>query len=211
MKPAKTLFYVTRHGQTDWNLKRRAQGHGNSPLTELGKWQAAQLGARLKDIDFDIAYCSTAGRTLQTAQIALAGRSTKIIQRAELRELNFGDWEGQAWADIEAAYPQQLHNLWKDPANYQPFNGERIEALIARITAEFERIGQKHLGQTVFVAVHGGVVKALMYAYQHGVLREFWTSEPYAESCSLSILSYQNGQFSYDLLPDVAHLREVES
>ncbi len=206
MKNAKTLFYVTRHGQTEWNLNRRAQGHLDSPLTDLGRQQAAKLGDRIKDIDFDIAYCSSSGRTLQTTQIALGGRKVEIIQRDQLRELNFGDWEGKTWQEIEATNPEQLYNLWKDPANYQPQNGESIDQLITRIKAEFRRIAEKHLGQTVFVAVHGGVVKSLMYAYQHGVLKEFWTSEPYAHSASLSILTYQNGQFSFDLLPDAKHL-----
>ncbi len=206
MKAAKTLFYVTRHGQTEWNLVGRAQGHLNSPLTDLGKRQAAKLGERLKDKKIDAAYCSSTGRTLQTAQIVLGDRAIEIVQRDQLRELNFGDWEGMSWQDIEQANPEQLYNLWKDPANYQPVNGEKILELVERITCEFKRIAEKHKGETVFVAVHGGVVKALMYAYQHGELKQFWTSEPYAHSASLSILTYQDGQFSYDLLPDTAHL-----
>ncbi len=210
MKADKTRFYVTRHGQTEWNLVGRAQGHLNSPLTDLGKRQAAKLGERLKDAKIDVAYCSTTGRTLQTSQIVLADRAIEIVQRDQLRELNFGDWEGKSWQEIEQLNPEQLYNLWKDPANYQPDNGEKILELVDRITAEFERIGEKHKGETVFVTVHGGVVKALMYAYQYCDIKNFWTSEPYAHSCSLSILTYQNGKFSYDLLPDTAHLSQDE-
>ncbi len=212
MKAVKTLFYVTRHGQTEWNLVGRAQGHLNSPLTDLGKRQAAKLGERLKGTKIDAAYCSSTGRTLQTAQIVLGERPIEVIQRDQLRELNFGNWEGKLWQDIEQVNPEQLHNLWKDPANYQPDGGETVFQLVERITREFERIGEKHKGETVFITVHGGVVKSLMYAYQHGDIKQFWTSDPYAHSASLSILTYQDGKFSYDLLPDTAHLDlKVES
>ena len=51
-------LYVTRHGQTVWNVERKFQGRKDSPLTELGKMQALLFHERLKKLDVDIIYCS---------------------------------------------------------------------------------------------------------------------------------------------------------
>ncbi|MBM6860551.1 histidine phosphatase family protein, partial [Clostridium saudiense] len=44
----KTIIYLTRHGQTEWNLERRLQGRGNSPLTKAGIERAKELRDRIK-------------------------------------------------------------------------------------------------------------------------------------------------------------------
>ncbi len=206
MASVKTSIFLTRHGQTEWNLARRAQGHLDSPLTELGRTQAVKLGQRLATIPIDIAYCSSCGRTLATAQLALADRPIKIVPRDDLRELYFGSWEGKSWREIEAQYTQQHDNLWRDPAAYQPVDGEEISAFVARIKSAVSEIAERHGGQNIFVVAHGGVVKALMYAYYHGRLKEFWTHPPYAHSASLAQLIYCDGQFSFEMLPDISHL-----
>ncbi len=206
MKQSKTILYVTRHGQTEWNQQRRAQGHLNSPLTELGKAQASRLAERLKPIHFDAVYTSTLGRTMQTAKIALGERAIEIEQSEQLKELFFGDWEGVTFTEIEARDPEHFHNLWHRPDIYDPPTGEKITDLIVRIKREFEAIAERHLGETVFIVVHGGVIKALMYAYQHGNLADFWKSEPYAEPTSLSKLVYSEGSMTYEMLPDASHL-----
>ena len=51
-------YYLVRHGQTLWNTQGRTQGHGNSPLTELGKIQAINLARHLKEYPIDLIYCS---------------------------------------------------------------------------------------------------------------------------------------------------------
>ena len=48
-----TTIYLTRHGQTLWNLEKRLQGRGNSPLTEDGIERAKELRDRLKNIHID--------------------------------------------------------------------------------------------------------------------------------------------------------------
>lgn len=92
-------IYLVRHGQTQFNETGRIQGWCDSPLTQLGQEQAAQLGKRLamQRIRFDVAYCSTLQRTIDTARIILqqVGQTTLRLQELdELREFNFGSFEG---------------------------------------------------------------------------------------------------------------------
>lgn len=212
MSTSKTTLYVTRHGQTEWNFERRAQGHLNSDLTTLGRQQATRLGERLKTIALDVAYTSTLGRTQQTASIALAtaGKDIPVYQRDDLREINFGSWEGQLWTDIEAKEPERLSKLWSKPSEYQPDTGESILQTVNRVKAALQDIIARHRGQTVFIVVHGGVVKALMYAYHHGVLDDFWSSEPYAAPTSLSKLVVNGDEIQFEMLPDTAHLADLD-
>lgn len=54
----KTTVYVTRHGETEWNVAKRMQGRKNSTLTENGILQAKQLGERMKDLSIHAVYSS---------------------------------------------------------------------------------------------------------------------------------------------------------
>ena len=59
-----THFYIIRHGETVFNRKGRIQGWCDSPLTDLGVSQAKQLGKELKNVPFDVCFCSTSERAI---------------------------------------------------------------------------------------------------------------------------------------------------
>ena len=63
-------LHLIRHGQTNWNEERRAQGQSDSKLTKIGKEQAIALGKKIKQIKFDKIFCSSSLRTRQTAKLA---------------------------------------------------------------------------------------------------------------------------------------------
>ncbi len=65
----KTTIYVTRHGETEWDVAKRMQGRKNSALTENGIVQAKQLGNRMKDLPIHAIYSSPSERTLHTAEL----------------------------------------------------------------------------------------------------------------------------------------------
>ena len=86
-------FYIVRHGQTLLNSLDRAQGWADSPLTEAGKQMAADIGQKLKGIDFDAVYTSDMLRAVQTAELILeAGEKggVPIEKDARLREWCLG-------------------------------------------------------------------------------------------------------------------------
>lgn len=90
-------IYVLRHGETEWNAEGRFQGALNSPLTELGRAQAAQQAQILSQLDlqaFDIRV-SPQGRAFETAAIALARQVARLETDARLREIGVGEWSGK--------------------------------------------------------------------------------------------------------------------
>ena len=62
-------FYIARHGQTNWNILGKTQGHGNSDLTPKGENQALELSKAIKEYPIDFIYSSDLGRAVQTAEI----------------------------------------------------------------------------------------------------------------------------------------------
>ncbi|WP_299783510.1 histidine phosphatase family protein [uncultured Roseobacter sp.] len=89
-------LYILRHGQTEWNAQHRIQGSLDSPLSELGRAQAAAQGRILqtRDLTDFRALCSPQGRCFQTAAIALEGLFGRIDTDPRLTEIGVGDWEG---------------------------------------------------------------------------------------------------------------------
>lgn len=111
----KTVFYLTRHGQTEWNLQKRMQGHQNSALTALGEQQAEWLRDRLEVENLGAIYSSTSPRALHTAQILRGKRSLPIHQQVSLMEINMGSWEGMNTDQIQLESPLQYSHFSPDP------------------------------------------------------------------------------------------------
>ena len=85
-------FYIVRHGQTNWNILGKTQGHGNSDLTEQGIVQARELAEDITKYPIDYIYSSDLGRAIQTAEI-LGEKLNLEVQKTEgLREIGVGVW-----------------------------------------------------------------------------------------------------------------------
>ena len=90
-------LYILRHGETEWNLANRLQGHFDSRLTETGRAQAAAQNAILRRCNLSgfSALSSPQGRALITAQIALDGLGIDVATDAQLAEIGIGAWAGE--------------------------------------------------------------------------------------------------------------------
>lgn len=141
-------LYLLRHGQTEWNAQGRLQGRLDSPLTALGRVQArrqAQLVARL-DPDLPC-WCSTAGRAVETARIALGARPFR--QDARLTEIDIGQFTGMTMNEVRAADPGGFAGDELDWYDRTP-GGEDFAALRARV-ADF----LAELDEPAILVTHG--------------------------------------------------------
>jgi broad specificity phosphatase PhoE len=86
--------YLVRHGETEWNATRKVQGHSDVSLSEKGREQARLLSKRLASEKFDCFYSSDLDRAVETARILAAPHNLDVNVTSDLRELNFGTWEG---------------------------------------------------------------------------------------------------------------------
>lgn len=136
-----TTIYFIRHGQTIWNQEHRMQGFQNSPLTELGQFQARQLSHRLATFPtIDRIVASPSPRAQQTAHLVNLDLGLPITTDAAFQELNMGNWEGRTYTEIEAASPQEWANFWQAPEQFQASNGgETFADLATRALAGLTR------------------------------------------------------------------------
>lgn len=107
-------LWLTRHGETEYNVSGVVQGVVNSNLTERGVADAQALGHgfAIDGVTFDAAYSSDLQRAADTAQLALsaAGMNLNVQQMAGLREQNFGLFDGQPESQRQGALADMLRD-----------------------------------------------------------------------------------------------------
>src|SRR5688500_9075185 len=104
-----TTILLVRHGETDWNLERRVQGHSDRPLNDTGRRQAIELATALGDEPVDAIYSSDLVRAHETARILAERRGLGVTVIPELREKSFGTWEGLTDREVLQRFPEARH------------------------------------------------------------------------------------------------------
>jgi len=107
---------LTRHGQTEWNLAGRRQGQLDSPLTEQGIRDAAQVADAAKAYPVDIIVTSPLGRARQTASIVNRVLGVGVVELSDLAEINHGSFAGFTDEELDNLHPgwraERLGNLF---------------------------------------------------------------------------------------------------
>ena len=98
------LFVLARHAESVLNNQRRINGDPTvpAPLTEHGRQEAAVLGLQVRSLPLDVCLHTRFGRTVETAQIAMAGRDLPIVEEALFDDVDVGDLEGETIDDYHA-------------------------------------------------------------------------------------------------------------
>ena len=138
-----TRLLLVRHGETDWNAEGRLQGHTDRPLSDYGRRQARALAEELADEPLDALYASDLARARETAEIVGARLGLPVVLEPDLREKNWGTWEGLTpteRAEVE-------------------FVGESTEQHEERTLGALRRIAERHPGGRILVVTHGGSVR----------------------------------------------------
>lgn len=195
-------IHIFRHGQTQWNLEKRLQGHDDSPLTQLGIEQAELAKERLSQVSFDAVLSSPSGRTVHTANI-LTGLPKEQIKTMEgLREIHLGSWEGLSTEEVALRDNERYTAFWNAPQNYKPDTGESFQDLRERGLNALEDIALEYGGQTVVVVSHAGWIKTVVSELA-GIERSLIWQEPYADNLSESILCFENSKWRVEKFCDI--------
>jgi uncharacterized phosphatase len=149
-----TTILLVRHGETDWNLHRRLQGHSDTPLNDRGREQALALASELAGEQIDAVYSSDLVRAHETARIVAEHHGLDVTAIDDLRERHFGTWEGLSDDEIHERFPEAASGAWGD--------GETREAMARRVFDALQRIAETHPGGRVLVVSHGGPLRAVL-------------------------------------------------
>lgn len=158
-----TRFILLRHGQAEGNRELRYLGATDAPLTELGREQARRLAAAVRPFRLAAIYSSPLVRARETARALTDDTGLPVTLRDDLREMDFGAWEGRTRAAVLAEYPDLLA-AWETSAEVAPPGGESLAAVGVRIVAGANTLAAAHPGETVALVSHVGPIKALVCA-----------------------------------------------
>ncbi|MEL6963273.1 MAG: histidine phosphatase family protein, partial [Pseudomonadota bacterium] len=136
MSETRTI-YLIRHGQTEWNRAKRLQGSKDSPLTEMGRHQAARIAQALESAPPSHILTSPLGRAKTTASMIAGHLSIDDEEDARLAEMRFGAAEGLTADEIDARWPgfrkkreqDKWHIRWPDGECYDDVD-RRMASLI---------------------------------------------------------------------------------
>lgn len=147
----KKPFYFIRHGQTDWNKNNLRMGQKDIPLNEIGIAQAQEMQKLITSLNFSHIFYSPLQRTVQTMLIATAHLNCNKVMLNELKEWNFGDWEGKPSGksvthDIYAIVPPQ---------------GETTQVFFDRIGSALNHVLTHD--EPILIIAHGGTYYAICH------------------------------------------------
>ncbi len=149
-----TTVYLARHGESDWNVERRWQGHADRPLTDRGREQARDLAARLADVELAAVYASDLRRAWETAEAVASSQGLEVVRLPELREVDVGSWSGCTREECAERFPAAFARWQAGGSGWD--DGELYEAMGERVVAAIRRIAAEHPVGTVLVVSHGG-------------------------------------------------------
>jgi broad specificity phosphatase PhoE len=151
-----TTIYFVRHGSTEWNDTKRAQGQADIALNDAGRVQASKAAADLSHIELSGVYASDLKRASDTAEAIASSQGLEVVTDRDLREIDQGEWEGLTVDEIARRWPE----MWGAARHYttRP-GGESPQEVRARSLAAIERIVAANPEGNVAVVSHGGTIR----------------------------------------------------
>ncbi|XP_075105817.1 phosphoglycerate mutase-like protein 4 isoform X1 [Nicotiana tabacum] len=166
--PSFTEIIVIRHGETQWNVASKIQGHLDVELNDIGRKQAMTLSMEPR---ISIVYSSDLKRAYETAEtIARNCGGLEVIKDPDLRERHLGDLQGYSPRETAKNRQKAYQAFVSGQKDLEiPGGGESLDQLYQRCTSCLYRIAKKHRGKRVVVVSHGGAIRALHgRAFPHG-------------------------------------------
>lgn len=183
-------FYLLRHGQTRWNIEGKIQGKTDIPLNETGMEQAECLADAMAACRVRALFSSPLLRARQTADIVADQTGLGVSVLPELKEVDFGLWEGRTWKEIEENYPEDYKKWEKNPARAAPTGGEprrscmeRSRSAVEQMLVTVDALG----GGDVCIVAHGGI---LVYIIDYLLRNQEEKQEIIVKNASISVVDY---------------------
>ena len=199
-----TTFYFVRHGESEANAAQRFAGQTDSPLTGLGRKQAAAVADALGTVRFDRVVSSDLSRARDTAAAIAARQGLRVETFRELREISMGESEGMLFEE------GRQHPDWRPDHFLQWPGGESLDQALHRARAILTRIAAESPGKTICVVGHGGITRILLSDFM-GLLPKLYRHQVGATNTSITVVRTDGATYRVDRLYDTGHLERPPS
>ena len=150
-----------RHGQTDWNVENRFQGHSDIPLNKVGEYQVTQAAEVLAGLNPNRIISSDLIRAQSTAAALAKLTNLKVEINPGLRETNGGLWEGKTGSENRASHGELFASWYEGGDEPAGVTGERRSDVAKRAVSVIEKETANFTGTIVFVT-HRGTVRSVL-------------------------------------------------
>ena len=175
-------FYIVRHGQTDWNILGKTQGHGNSDLTPQGIEQAKELSEDIGKYSIDYIFSSDLGRAMQTAQI-LGDKLNIEVQKTEaLREMGFGVWEGLLIKEIQT-----------------------LKIIKERVDAFIKELNEKYDNKNIILVTHSITLRVMLLSFLESGMENIYRIKQ--DNTALNIVEFKDYGPVIVKMNDTSHIK----
>lgn len=215
-------LYLVRHGESEANEKGIYSGFLDTKLTKKGEKQAKACRKLLKHLKFDMVISSDLQRAHKTAAIVSGVELENIIIRKNLREMNFGRWEGLSHKEILDRDKEYYEKWMEDYYNLHTPEGESLNSFYERVNSEFDYIKESFLfsaledknaekssdetprslkkdkdkvERNILVVSHSGVIRALVSKEILGSMEGYWKFA--IDNCSVTVIEYDEKKFGF--------------
>jgi broad specificity phosphatase PhoE len=154
-------IYLFRHGQIEERFQRRFVGSTDAKLSQQGKEQIIKFRSFIREHADGVFFYSPLSRAAESFRLATEGLSVTAHSDEDLREVDFGEWEGLSFEDIQERYAKPLHGWLKWDPDFAYPGGESHRSLLRRIKRCAARIKEAE-AESVIVFTHGGIVRFLI-------------------------------------------------
>lgn len=200
-------IFLVRHGESKWNVLKKIQGQQDVPLTDRGKSQAYQIGDRLLSEKIDSIYSSDLKRAYDTATIIGKKLQIDVNPMTELREINFGQWEGASYDKIYSTNHKEII-LWRKAPEKLNIDGiESLKKLQLRAMSAVKKIINSETGNNILIVSHSATLKTIILGLLNIDLANFKNLT--LDNVSLTIVEFRNYNRVLKVLNDTNHIREI--
>jgi probable phosphoglycerate mutase len=163
------VFYIFRHGETDWNKERRCQGHTNTSLNAKGLRQAKLLASVLKEVPLEIIISSDLERANKTGFTVSEIKKIPLVLDSRLREMSYGEAEGKLFGEAVAEFGEEL---WKKLQSFRKEHddvgfpgGETRKGARERFLNVLEDYILNSSYQHIGISTHGGALRNVLHYF----------------------------------------------
>lgn len=193
---------IFRHGETDWNLKRKCMGKTDIPLNDTGKLQAKKLAGRLASEHIDVFFSSPLSRALETTHIVAKSHGREVFIFPELAEMNLGQFEGKTKEERIALFPgfEVTNDIHREQMGMDTFS-----LAIPMLQTFIHVLAENHPNKTCALGTHDQTMRALLVAL--GLSSNIKGEK--IKNCAVSIIEFGKNEKLIICHNDNSHLENL--
>ena len=199
-------IFIVRHGQTSGNRARKYFGITDIELNEEGIIQAGLISKRLERENICRIYSSNLKRAFKTAEIIAKTHKINVESKKDLMEINFGDWEGLSFQEIQKSYPHEFSKWQNNIMDFTIPHGESVLELKKRVELAFSEILNSAVENNVVIVTHGGPIRVILSKIlsPNALETTFWKIKQ--DNAALNIIENMDNTQVISLINDTSHL-----